>query len=189
MVPPRLRAAFLAAAVLFVGSQSSAPASAPALHAIPDRSCKPSPPLIVELKAREPSGGPQVTLDVLVRPVLAMQALSWELQLGDGLTLVQGPAQGEAAPARGEQTAATLRLALPADGRSTLARLVVTGHFTGHGDDGETSEETVQDERTLSWGPAAAGPTFSGLDPETGEQASFVAVPAARTPAAHRTGK
>ena len=185
MLPLKLRAALVVAALFSFGSDSLPPARL----ATPDRGCKPLAPLLVELTAREPSGGPQVTLDLAVRPVLAMHEVSWELRLGDGVLLLEGPAAGEAAAARGQRTTATARVALPADGRSTRAALVVTGHFTGEDENGAPSEETVQLERSLSWGDAPTGAIFAGTDPETGEQASYVAVPAAHTPAARKAGR
>lgn len=185
MVPLKLRAALVVAALVSFGSDSLPPAP----KAMPDRGCKPLAPIAVELSAREPSGGSQVTLDLAVQPVRAMHEVSWELQLGDGLTLLEGEPAGEAAAARGERTAATVRVALPADGRFAQARLVVTGHFTGEDENGVPSEETVQVERSLSWGELPTGPIFTGTDPETGEQVSFVAVPAAHTPAARKAGR
>jgi hypothetical protein len=185
MVPPRLRAALVVAALFSFGSDSLPPAP----KATPDRGCKPLAPLVVELSAREPSGGSQVTLDLAVQPVLAMHEVSWELRLGDGLTPLDGEPAGEAAAARGVRTAAEVRVALPADGRFAQATLVVTGHFTGEDENGVSSEETVQLERSLSWGDLPAGATFTGTDPETGEQVSLVAVPAAHKPAAHKAGR
>jgi hypothetical protein len=186
MVPLKLRAALVAAAALSLASSPALPA---ARHALADRGCKPLAPLAVELTAREPSGGPQVTLDFDLRPVLTMQEVSWELELGDGLTLVQGPAAGEAAPARGERTTGSVRVALPADGRATRATLVVTGHFTGHDETGAPSDETVELRRSLSWGEPPVGPSFTGTDPATGESASFVAVPAASSLSGRKAGR
>ena len=65
----------MAAALVSFGSDSLPPAP----RATPDRGCKPLAPFAVELSAREPSGGSQVTLDLAVQPVRAMHEVRWEL--------------------------------------------------------------------------------------------------------------
>lgn len=184
MVPLKLRAALVVAGVFSLGLDSSRPASL----ATPSRGCKPLAPLAVELSARE-LGGQQVALDLAMHPVRTMHEVSWELVLDEGLKLMEGELYGEAAPARGDRTAKSVRVALPADGRFTRATLVVTGHFTGEDENGVPSAETVAVQQSLSWGEPTVGATFLGTDPETGEQVSYVAAPAAHTAAARKAGR
>jgi len=179
MIPLSMRAAVLAAAVLSLAALP--PHSAP--HA--DRGCKPLAPISVQISAREPSGGPVVTLDFAVRPVLGLQAVAWHLQLADGLTLLEGEVDGEAAPERDALTEGTASVVLPADGRFVRATLVVTGAFMGHDEHGESGLETVQVESSLSWGELPEpGTIVISTDAETRAPAAHVAVPAA-----HRAGR
>jgi|GEM_PF-5097428 len=173
-----MRATFVVLALPGLALLLSAPATAPART---DHGCKPLAPLAVEVTPRGTGAGPIVTLDVAVRPVLAMQAVAWRWELSPGVVLLDGQVEQAAAAGRGEVTEATVELAVPTDGRFASATLVVAGVFHGQDEQGAATDERVEVRRTTSWGAAPlAAPLVPAIDGETGAQVEVVAVPAAQ---------
>ena len=143
------------------------------------RPCKPLAPLRVTVTPRGDGTGPHVTLDVAIRPVLAMQAVSWRWELLPEVQLLGGELRGSADGARDALTPGTLELQVPTDGRYARAVLRVSGVFVGHDEQGQPSLEPVEVEQVISWGlPPAPAPLVTTLDAETGAQVQVVAVPA-----------
>lgn len=172
-----LRPALLAAALLLTVQPAPPPVGLQAAHDLCPS--KPLAPLRVTVTPRGDGTGPHVTLDVAIRPVLAMQAVTWRWELSPEVQPVGGELQGTADGARDALTPGTLELLVPTDGRYARAVLRVSGVFVGHDEQGQPSHERVEVEQVTSWGvPPAPAPVVSTLDAETGAQVQVVAVPA-----------
>ncbi|HEX5009528.1 MAG TPA: hypothetical protein VFY71_03930 [Planctomycetota bacterium] len=172
-----LRPALLVAALLLTVQPAPLPVG---LQAGRDaHPCKPLAPLRVTVTPRGDGNGPQVTLDVAIQPLLAMQGVTWRWELSPEVQPAGGELAGAADGARGALTPATLQLQVPTDGRYARAVLRVSGAFVGHDEHGQPSLERVEVEQLTSWGvPAAPAPVVSTLDAETGAQVQVVALPA-----------
>jgi hypothetical protein len=147
--------------------------------------CKPLAPIVVQVVPRGDGAGPVVTLDVAVRPLLAMQDVHWAWDLSPGVSLLEGEAARAADPGRDALTEDEVELSVPTDGRFARARLVVTGTFIGLDDQGVASEETVQVVHDARWGARPEpGVRVQAIDAATGERVEMLAVPSA-----HRAGR
>ena len=172
-----LRPALLAAALLLTVQPAPPPVGLQA--AVDVRPCKPLAPLRVTVTPRGDGTGPHVTLDVAIRPVLAMQGVAWSWELSPEVQPVAGELRGTADGARDALTPGTLEVLVPTDGRYARAVLRVSGSFVGRDDQGQPSLERVEVEQVIGWGvPPAPVPLVSTMDAETGAQVQVLAVPA-----------
>ncbi len=142
------------------------------------RGGKPLAPFDIELVAGPSAGAGPVSVSFTIRPLCALQSVTWAWKLSTSLVLLDGAVSGTALPLASEATTSAATLLLPPPSSFAEAELVVTGTFAGHDDAGHSSLETVRASRRLSWGdlPVLA-PTVTTTDGATGEPLEVIALP------------
>ncbi len=156
------------------------PVGAPLPAPSAEHSCKPQAPIAVELVQLDEAAG-RVTLELSLRPVIELTGLSWTLSLPAGASLVEGPASGVGAPARGALTRERGVVALPGDSRHQRVLVEANGHFEGSDQDGPSGPETIVASAALNWGsPEPDAPTALTVDPLSGEAELSVVLPSRR---------
>ncbi len=151
-------------------------AAGPVVEVLEARACKPGAPVEVGFEVvPTPDADGRLDLRLQLRPVLALDALAWRLELPPGV-VADGPTSGAADPRAGEATVVDLPVTRRGDPAGELA-LVVEGRLPGG------APIVVRRSARLGAAPAAR-PDAVLVDRETGARSRV-----APLPVLHRSGR